>query len=188
MRNPLRSENEAFRFLIVVIVAALVIVGAAYLNTWVGVAAAVLAGGGVARWGVQEPGPGAADPPRKLDASTPAGTHRVLVVAVPGTASVAPPQRATEIVVVVPALASKLEAATGAVDDRRADAEQTALALTRRLSRPDVGVRGEVGADDPVLAVEDALRTFGADEIVAALDGETIEQIRARVTIPVSPG
>jgi hypothetical protein len=186
MRNPLRSENEAFRFLIVVIVAALVIVGAAYLNTWVGVAAAILAVAGIAWWLLQEPVPGAADAPRKLDASTPADTHRVLVVAVPGTASVAVPERATEIVVVVPALASKLEAATGAVDDRRAEAEQTALALTRRLSRPDVGVRGEVGADNPVLAVEDALRTFGADEIVAALDGETIELIRARVTIPVS--
>ena len=189
MRNPLRSENEAFRFLIVVIVAALVIVGAAYLNTWVGVAAAILAVAGIAWWLLQEPVPGAAaDAPRKLDASTPAGTHRVLVVAVPGTASVPVPERATEIVVVVPALASKLEAATGAVDDRRAEAEQTALALTRRLARPDVGVHGEVGADDPVLAVEDALRAFGADEIVAAVDGETLEQIRARVTIPVSPG
>ena len=41
MRNPLRSEAEAFRFLVVVIVGALVIVGAAYINTWVGVAAAV---------------------------------------------------------------------------------------------------------------------------------------------------
>src|SRR5205085_389532 len=39
MRNPLRSETEAFRFLIAVIVGALVIVGAAYINTWLGVAA-----------------------------------------------------------------------------------------------------------------------------------------------------
>ena len=41
MRNPLRSEAEAFRFLVVVVVGALVIVGAAYINTWLGVAAAV---------------------------------------------------------------------------------------------------------------------------------------------------
>ena len=186
MRNPLRSESEAFRFLIVVIVAALVIVGGAYLNTWVGVAAAILAVAGIVWWLMQEPLPGTVDPPLKLDSSTPPGTHRVLVVAAPGTTSLTAPERATEIVVVVPALASKLEAATGAIDERRADAEQTAVALTRRLSRPGVGVRGEVGADNPVLAVEDALRTFGADEIVAAIDGDTIEQIRARVTIPVT--
>jgi len=50
MRNPLRSEAEAFGFLGVVIVGALVIAGAAYLNTWVGVAAAVLAIAAVVRW------------------------------------------------------------------------------------------------------------------------------------------
>jgi hypothetical protein len=110
----------------------------------------------------------------------------VLVVALPGTASVTVPERATEVVVVVPALASKLEAATGAVDDRRTDAEQTALALTRRLSRPGVGVRGEVGADDPVLAAEDTMRLFGADEILVAAGDDVVEQIRGRVTVPVS--
>ena len=130
--------------------------------------------------------PGAAEPPRKVDPSTPAGTHRVLVVAPPGTADVRLAGDATEIVVVVPALASTLEALTGAVDDRRADAEQTAQSLTRRLSRPGVSVRGDVGADDPVLAVDDALRTFGADAIVVAGDGALAERIRGRVTVPVT--
>jgi hypothetical protein len=41
LRNPLGSEAEAFRFLVVVIVGALVIAGAAKLNVWAGVAAAV---------------------------------------------------------------------------------------------------------------------------------------------------
>jgi hypothetical protein len=50
MRNPLRSEDEAFRFLVVVIVGALVVVGAAYVDTWLGVAAAVLAVGGTGWW------------------------------------------------------------------------------------------------------------------------------------------
>ena len=43
MRNPLRSEAEAYRFLGVVIVGAAVIIGAAFINTWLGVAVAVLA-------------------------------------------------------------------------------------------------------------------------------------------------
>ena len=187
MRNPLRSEPEAFRFLIAVIVAAVVIVGAAYVNTWLGVAAALLALGGLAWWLMQEPVPGLAEPPRKLEPSTPPSEHRVLVVAPPGTSAVRVADGATEIVVVVPALASKVEALTGAVDDRRAEAEQTAASLARELSRDGVPVRGEVGADDPVLAVDDALRTFGADEIVVAGDAELVDRIRQRTTVPVSP-
>jgi hypothetical protein len=47
-------------------------------------------------------------------------------------------------------------------------------------------VQGEVGADDPLLAIDDALRTFGADEIVVAGDDALVEQVRGRVTVPVS--
>jgi hypothetical protein len=182
VRNPLRSEAEAFRFLIAVIIGALVIVGAAYLNTWLGVAAAVVAVAGILWWLMQEPVPGAADTAPKLDSSTPSGTHRVLVVALPGTASVRVPARSTDIVVVVPALASTVESLTGAVDDRRAAAEETANRLAAQLTN----ARGEIGADDPGLAVEDALRTFGADEIVVAGDEELVAAVRARVTVPVS--
>ena len=186
MRNPLRSEAEAFRFLIAVIVGALVIVGAASINTWLGVAAAIVAVAGIVLWLKDEPVPGAHDPPPRLDSTTPPGTHKVLVVAPPGTSSVHVDAKATEIVVVVPAVASKVEALTGAVDDRRAEAEQTAAALARQLSREGVPVRGEVGADDPVLAVDDALRTFGADEIVVAGDAELVGKIQGRATVPVS--
>ena len=47
-------------------------------------------------------------------------------------------------------------------------------------------MRGEVGADDPWLAAEDVLRTFGADAIVVAGDSDVAEQIRGRVTVPVT--
>ena len=50
MRNPLRTEAEAFRFLLVVIVGAAIVVAGAYAGEWVGVAAAVLVIGGIARW------------------------------------------------------------------------------------------------------------------------------------------
>jgi hypothetical protein len=186
MRNPLRSEAESFRFLIAVIVGAVVIVGAAYLNTWLGVAAAILAVVGIVWWLKDEPVPGAGEAPPRLDSATPAGTHRVLVVAAPGTRSVHVGTSATEIVVVVPALASTVESLTGAVDDRRAEAERTAAVLAQQLTRDGVRVRAEVGADDPVLAVDDALRTFGADEIAVAGDEALAEQIRGRATVPVS--
>jgi hypothetical protein len=111
--------------------------------------------------------------------------HRVIVLAAPGSSSVAVPDEATEVVVIVPALVSKTVALTGAVDDRRAEAEQTALSLTRSLSRDGRSVRGEVGADDPVQAVEDALRAFGADEVVVLGDDAAVADIRARVAVPV---
>ena len=181
MRNPLRSEAEAYRFLGVVIVGAGVIIAGAYINTWVGVAAAVIVFVGIGWWLMHEPVPGAADPPPIVTSGTPPGTHRVLVVAPPGTETVTVPDGA-EILVVVPALSSTREALTGAVDDRREDAETTAATLESRLQ----GARVEVGADDPALAVEDALRVFGADEVLVAGDDGMLESIRERVALPVS--
>ena len=182
MRNPLRSEAESFRFLVAVIIGALVVAGGAYVNTWLGVAAAILAVAALGWWLMQEPVPGAADPPPKLASATPAGIHRVLVVAPPGTGSVSLGNGATDVVVLVPALAPTLEAVTGDVDDRRADAERTAQALAALLPN----ARPQVGADDPGVAVEDALREFGADEIVVAGSDDLVAAVRARVTIPVS--
>src|SRR5436189_6062945 len=152
MRNPLRSEAEAYRFLGVVIVGAAVIIAAAFINTWLGVAVAVLAFGALGWWLMHDPMPGTADPPRPVTSETPPGTHRVLVVAPPGTETVTVPDGA-EVLVVVPALASKLEAATGAVDDRRADAEATEAALGER-----VGASAGGGADGPAPAAADRLR------------------------------
>jgi hypothetical protein len=184
-RNPFRSEGEMFRFVVVVVGGAIVIAIGAWINVWVGVVVAVLVVAGVVWWLLQEPVPGASEPPPKLASSTPAGMHRVLVVAPPGASSVSVPDAATDIVVVVPALASTTEALTGAVDDRRAEAEQTAQALARSLSRDGRNLRCEVGADDPVLAVEDTLRTFGADEVLIVGDEAMVEAVRARVAVPV---
>lgn len=181
MRNPLRSEAEAYRFLGVVIVGAAVIIAGAYINTWVGVAVAVLVFGALGWWLMHEPVPGAAEPAPAVTSGTPPGTHRVLVVAPPGTETVTVPDGA-EVLVVVPALSSTREALTGAVDDRREDAEATAAALQSRLQ----GARVEVGADDPALAVEDALRVFGADEVLVAGDERMLDSIRERVALPVS--
>jgi hypothetical protein len=180
MRNPLRSEAEAFRFVIVVIVGALVIVGASYLNVWVGVAAAVLVVAGVVWWLMQ----GAPqERPPVLVSGTPEGVYRVLVLAMPGTEDVPIPDRATKVLVVVPAVASHIEALTGAVDDRRAEAAETATTLAQRLPN----ARGEIGADNPVQAIDDALRVFGADEIViAGSDVGVLEQARERFALPVS--
>ena len=63
MRNPLRSEAEAYRFLGVVIVGAAAIIAGAYINTWLGVAVAVLAFVALVWWLRREPVPEVSEPP-----------------------------------------------------------------------------------------------------------------------------
>ena len=75
MRNPLRSEAEAYRLLLVVIGGAAVIIVAAYGSKWAGVAAAVLAFGALGWWLMREPVPGASDSPRPLASATPVPHH-----------------------------------------------------------------------------------------------------------------
>ncbi len=55
MRNPLGSEEEAYRFLGVIIVGAAAIIAAAYLNTWLGLAAAVVVLVAIGWWLKHEP-------------------------------------------------------------------------------------------------------------------------------------
>ena len=202
MRNPLRSEAEAFRFLIAVIVCALVIVGAAWINTWLGVAAAVLAVVGLVWWLKQEPVPGAADPPPRLAAESPPGEHRVLVVAnetVGGAAlreTLARVVRpSSEVLVVAPALMSPVRHWTSDVDGARTAAETRLHTSVARLASNGVSVRGQIGDQDPMVAIEDALRTFGADEIVISthpagrsnwLEQDLIGKARARFALPIT--
>jgi hypothetical protein len=187
MRNPLRSEAEAFRFLVVVIAGAVVVVAAAYVSTWVGVAAAVLVVAGVGAWLLHAPL--TTVPPPVLTFGTPGATHRVLLVAARGTSGIAGRigERTTNVIVVVPALVSTVQSLTGAVDDAREEAQQAAEALADDLSRTGVQARGVVGADDTMLAIEDALREFGADEIVLAVGDEALlAKARERFAVPVS--
>jgi hypothetical protein len=187
MRNPLRSEAEAFRFLVVVIAVAVVIGIASWINTWFGVAAAIVAIGAVVVW-LRRPSP-EAEAPSQLVSSTPGTAHRVLLVVPSGTSGIDAGigARATDVLVVVPALVSTVQSLTGAVDDERAQAERTAETLAGELTRAGVQARGVVGADDTVLAIEDALREFGADEIVLAGAGNgVLDQARERFALPVS--
>jgi hypothetical protein len=202
MRNPLRSEAEAFRFLMATIVGALVIAGAAYLNMWLGVAAAVIAVGGILWWLRDEPIPGSADPPRKIAAETPPGTHRVLVVAnetVRGQALLETlgriAQPGTELLVVAPALPSRVRHWVSDVDGARADAERRLQDTVSHLASTGLTVRGEVGDDDPLLAIADALRTFGADEIVISthpkgrsrwLERDLVGKAAQRFALPIT--
>ena len=166
MRNPLRSEAEAFRFLIIVIVGAAVIVVAAYINTWLGVAVAVLAFAALGWWLVKEPVPGAHESARVLASGTPPGMRRVLIVAPPGTESVAVPDGAEVLVVDRSADGSGGRSARRRRDDgggtrgaiawdtgggwrRRSRARGRGRAARLRRGRGDRGRRRRDGGRDP---------------------------------------
>ena len=72
--------------------------------------------------------------------------------------------------VVAPAVKqSRLQWLTNAEDDARAEAERTAARVAQATSEEAKRVEAQAGDSDPLLAVEDALRTFEADEIVVVL-------------------
>ena len=67
---------------------------------------------------------------------------------------------------VCPALNSPLRHWASDEDGARAKAERRLGESLAALASAGVEARGEVGDADPVQAMDDALRTFGADEIV----------------------
>ncbi len=89
------------------------------------------------------------------------------------------------VLVVAPAShVGRLQWLTGDVDEARAEAGEVA---DRAAGAVDADVETEIGDRDPVLAVEDALATFPADEIIVAGsdDAETEAALR-RFGVPVS--
>jgi hypothetical protein len=75
-----------------------------------------------------------------------------------------------KIHVVAPAVKqSRLQWLTNAEDDARAEAEHTAAKVAQEAAGEAQRVEAEAGDSDPLLAVEDALRTFDADEIVVVV-------------------
>lgn len=193
MRNPFGSEGEAFRFLLVAVVAAIVVAAASAIDMWLAVAAAVLDVAAIAVW-LRRSRLERIPPPDVVESAPHNGARRVLLLAASDAAVASLRDRmesrldgsGAEVLVVVPALTEPLEATTGAVDDRREDAQGEADALAAQLSAVGVLARGAVGADDPLLALEDALREFGADEVVLAAHESLLATARKHLAVPVS--
>jgi hypothetical protein len=87
--------------------------------------------------------------------------------------------------VVAPAThVGKFQWLTGATDEARAEAEELA---ERTADAVDAEVEAEAGEHDPVLAAQDALALFPADEILVAGDAdEKTEAGLSRLGLPVS--
>jgi hypothetical protein len=73
---------------------------------------------------------------------------------------------AAEVLVVAPALNSRLKFWTSDPDDAIAHAEEVQQETVERLDEEGIDAAGDTGESDPLLAIQDALQTYPADEIV----------------------
>jgi hypothetical protein len=71
-----------------------------------------------------------------------------------------------EVLVVAPALSSKKRFILADPDPGIERAEQVQEETVERLDEEGVDAAGDTGESDPLLAIQDALQTFAADEIV----------------------
>jgi hypothetical protein len=71
-----------------------------------------------------------------------------------------------EVLVISPALAPRLKFLVSDVDGGIRAAEERMRSSVTALTHAGVNARGEVGDSDPLLAIEDALSQFPANEII----------------------
>jgi hypothetical protein len=76
---------------------------------------------------------------------------------------------ADEVLVVTPALPTRLEWLASATDKAREQADARLRRVLSQIEELGAEADGDVGADDPMLAFEDALRDFPADHILVGL-------------------
>jgi nucleotide-binding universal stress UspA family protein len=77
-----------------------------------------------------------------------------------------------EVLVVAPALNTRLRHYMSDSDRARRAAEERLARCLARLHAAGVRATGEVGDADPMLAIEDAMATFPADEIIISTHPE----------------
>ncbi|HUJ56553.1 MAG TPA: hypothetical protein VLW49_11265 [Gaiellaceae bacterium] len=191
MTSPFRTEAQAFRFLLLVAVGtAAVVVAHAVAGRTVLVVVCVLAAGALAAsYLVGRPRP------RTLPSAPahlgPPAERRALLLLVedaPDEAALAGlRERSDRVLVVAPVGTSALRHWVSDVDRARDRARSRLEDAVSRAQAAQLDATGVVGDEDPLAAIDDALRTFGGDEIVAATsDPELLAALRGRYAIPVT--
>ena len=203
MRSPFHSEAEAFRFLLLTVAAFAVIALASLLGgPWLGVPVWIAATAAAAFLYLR--------PRRARRSIRTAPAHvggpdewRILVLAnetltftrLAEEIERAAAGRSTRVLVVCPALTSAVRHWASDVDGGREQAERRLDESLNLLRAAGIDAQGEIGDDDPLQAIEDALRTFGADEIVVAthpeesatwLERRVVERARERFALPIA--
>jgi hypothetical protein len=200
MRNPVRSEADAFRFVLLTIAYFGLIVIGSVISKWIGIAVFVVLSAGVVWWILRSRA--AEAPVRETPAPSPPGEHRILVVAnetVGGSELLrAVQERAqanTRILVVCPALNSPLRHWASDEDGAREAARSRLEESLRAMAAAGLAADGEIGDGDPLQAIEDGIRTFQPDELVISthppgrshwLERGVVDSARARFALPVT--
>jgi GABA permease len=201
VRNPFRSEEDAFRFVWLTIgYFALIFIGS-LVDVVVGIAVFVVVTALALWWFF---GRGAREAPvRQTPAASPPGEYRILVVA---NETVGGPELLTEIrersagrsarvLVVCPALNSPLRHWVSDEDQARAEAQTRLDGSLTSMRAVGLDAAGEIGDGDPVQAIEDAVRTFQPDELIISthpagrshwLERGVVGKARERFDLPVT--
>jgi hypothetical protein len=203
MHNPLRSEADAFRWVVIFGVGAVSVIVLTLLTRPVfGVVwAAALIGFGI---GVAYRGARGSLPRDVVLTRGGDGRYRLLVVAnetVGGEALLDEIRdrcrgRESEILLITPALASSRAAHWASdVDEAMELARQRMELSLIAIGELDLKAKGEIGDSDPNMAIEDALRVFSADEIVISthppershwLEHGVVDRAREQIDLPIS--
>jgi len=101
----------------------------------------------------------------------------------------------TEVLIVAPALSSRLHYWVSDEDAGTKEAHQRLAASVERCEAAGIPVRGALGDADPLAATDDAVRTFHPDEIIIAthptaeanwLEHGLVVQARERFAVPIT--
>lgn len=202
MRNPIRSEADAFRFVLLTIgYFALIVIGS-LINVWLGVGVFVVLTAGVVGWFLVRRSDAEA-PVRQAPPPHPPEQHRVLVIAneTVGGAQLLDTIRErisgrdARVLVVCPALNSPLRHWASDEDEARNRAQERLDASLQTMQSAGIQASGEIGDGDPLQAIEDAIRTFRPDELIVSthpvgkshwLERGVVEKARERFALPVT--
>jgi hypothetical protein len=203
VRNPFRSEAEAYRFVLgTVVYFGAIVIATAVGGRWWGLGVFVVVSAVVLAWFFRR------EVRERPQASAPRhrggeDERRILVVAHETVAgarlreeikAAAEGYRA-QVLVVSPALNTPLKHWMSDEDQARADADERLVRSIRQLEQLGISARGEVGDPDPVQAIEDALRTFGADVVIISthpegrsnwLERGVVSSARERFAVPIT--
>jgi hypothetical protein len=204
MRNPVRTEAEAFEFVIAALVLFAAVAVAGLLgNGWIALLAFIVLAP-IVFYRYFRSDPKVVEPAVwERRHQVPGERKKILVVANETVAGRALRGKVVErasaadadVLVVSPALNSLVRHWTSDEDHARELAHERLETSLAALAEEGVEARGEVGDADPIQAIEDALRVFGADEVVISthppgrsnwLEKDVIEHARERFDLPIT--
>ena len=97
--------------------------------------------------------------------------------------------------VVTPTLPTRFEWLASDTDHRKEQADERLQKVLGQLEQIGTEAEGQVGADDPLLAIEDAIRSFNPDHLLIALrpqdeagwqEAGLLEQVKERFELPMT--